>query len=465
MSSYKMQRDAAGNLVFADIGGATAQTYLVDIADQGNRLRGARDDGAGWLYSAPTGLVLPAGSMPPAIGTSLYARMAESSAIGTPPGGANTHTVSSVSAYYTALAAAADGDLIYLHGGNYGPLLVGTGGAMAAKRADPANPITTLNYPGETVRMAGASVKQGGSNNSFYLGDCTGLRFRGETLGRFVIDTPFGNGLRIECGASLEFDRMIIRNAGRGAGVSYGCMGLLAGGGNTAVPAGRRFIEDLQIWNSKIYNNGVLGGAGRDHQTYMGTGGSLKLSHSSEETGIRSGQMVNTVIYDGPAGSMMQFGDSCRDFILACCTIFRAYDPTAGSAVVLWDGRGASDPGSAWGTKNFLLVNSIISDNLRSAVIASDSKNAVNNQVKKTLAARNAAADFIATYGSFTGFSVDSDSHSWIDNDPGFVDATARDFRLTSGSFAKAKADPNFAPPYDITGAVRSVTPSLGAYE
>jgi len=88
--------------------------------------------------------------------------------------------------------------------------------------------------------------------------------------------------------------------------------------------------------------------------------------------------------------------------------------------------------------------------------------------VRDNLTYNNALGAYRPTYGSNVLFTVQS---SFTGN-PMYVDRTAKDFHLQTGSPALGKADPAYTPPYDKTGIARTLfsaggavmKPALGAF-
>lgn len=86
------------------------------------------------------------------------------------------------------------------------------------------------------------------------------------------------------------------------------------------------------------------------------------------------------------------------------------------------------------------------------------------NRVRNNLAYGNSNGDFLSYYGS-TSNTLFTLGPNFTDQDPRFVNAPGRDFRLQSASPAIGKADPAYAPPTDYDGRGRSGMPDLGALE
>ena len=367
--------------------------------------------------------------------------MPESSATKTlyvSPTGSDSNAGTLVAPYHTlgkALLAASSGTVVLLRGGSYGTTQI------TGRRFDPADPVTVRSYPGERAVFVGQSIY----TNAFYLGDCQGIRLRDLTF-----DAPYDTNIKFDTSQHIELDRSIVRNAGRSGSNGFGLI-VVSNSGATYT-----YSADVQVWNSTFYNNGVHGGAGYDHQIYLGSSGDLK--GTSVEAGLRGGVIANNIIYDGPVGFDLQLGDSARNVIVANNTFVHASDPVspAGTSIVVWDGQT-----NTWGTRDCLIVNNVFTNNVHSAVVAVLSQNATSNVVRNNLAFANGSADYVPNYGTKVGFTLGTNLAS---ANPLYVNYAGKNFHLQAGSPALGKSDPAYTPPTDITGAPRPSTPALGAY-
>ena len=343
-----------------------------------------------------------------------------------------------------ALSIAGDGTNIYVRGGSYGAQPV------AGRRFSPSNPVTVQGYPGETATFVGQTTY----TNAITLTDCQGIRLRDIT-----IDAPYNTNLKVDTSQHIDFDNLIIRNAGRSGTEGSGLL-VVSGSGHTFT-----YNDDIQVWNSTFYNNGKHGGNGYDHQIYFGSAGDLK--GTSVESGVRSGVFANNLVYDGPAGIGFQLGDSARNVIITNNTFVHAFDPysTAGSSIVVWNGQT-----NTWGTRNCLIVNNIFTNNVASAVIASNSQSAASNVVRNNLTYANGQADYVPTYGTLIGFTLVTNI---APANPLYVSYANKNFHLQIGSPALGKADPAYTPPRDGDGNARALyvdggsglsAPALGAF-
>jgi parallel beta-helix repeat protein len=425
---------AGGSCV--SIAGATTNSYMVASGDGGSALRVTVT--ATNPYGSATANSPATAAVPYTLGSALPPRMPESSGgavlyVSVTGSDSNAGTITSpVKTVKRALSLATAGTIIYLRGGSYGTTQV------SGYRFSPSNPVTIESFPRERAIFTG----QTSYTNAVYFSNCQGIRLRNLTF-----DAPYDTNLKLDTDQHIELDHLVIRNAGRSGTAGVG----LLVGSNSGFSL--TYSDDIQVWNSIFYNNGHVTGGGGDHQIYFGTSGNLK--GSTVESGVRSGVIANSLIYDGPAGYGLQLGDSARNVIVTNNTFVHAFDAApAGSAIVVWNGTTTT-----WGTRDCVIVNNIFTSNTEYGVVTSDSQNAPSNIVKNNLAFSNGAGNYHAAYGTKIGFTLGT---NLPDADPLFVDPANKDFHLTSGSPAIGKADAAYAPPADASGANRPVYPNAG---
>jgi hypothetical protein len=288
-----------------------------------------------------------------------------------------------------------------------------------------------------------------------------GIRLRDVTIA-----APYNTNLKIDSSQHVEVDHIVSKDSADNCSTSIGyhCgQGIIVvGGGGTAYAA--TYSDDVQIWNSRIYNNGGNSSTqdyAYDHGIYMCSGGSAV--GTSTESGCRSFVIANNLIYDQPDGYGIQLGDSARNGIVTNNTFDSATRGTdySGCGIIIW----SSGP---WGSSNNLIVNNIFSNNAANAICASVNKNPVGNVVRNNLSYNNyqacnwcRATNYDAVYGSYIGFTVGT---NLPDANPLYVNRTSGDFHLQASSPARGKADPAYTPPFDADGSPRSSSPALGAF-
>lgn len=430
--TYSWARCDSSGANCSSVAGASASTYVLATADGGHTVRvgvtATNSVGSGTATATATGVVgaVTGGTL----GSALPARMPESSGgaklyVSTSGSDSNSGTVTAP--YKTlnkALAVASSGTIVYVRGGKYAAQPV------ASHRFSPTNPVTIQSYPGETAIFVGNTSY----TNAVTLTDCQGIRLRDLTF-----DAAYNTNLKIDTSQHIDVDHVNIRNAGRSGTQGIGLL-VVSGSGHTLT-----YDDDIQVWNSVFYNNGIHGGGGYDHQIYFGSSGGLK--GTSVESGVRSGVFANNVVHAGPAGNMFQLGDSARNVIVTNNTFFHAYDPNVGTALVIWNGQT-----NTWGTRDCIVVNNIFANNVAHAVLASDSQNAASNVVRNNLTYANGQTDYQPRYGSLVGFTLGTNLGP---ADPLFMDPASANFNLKPGSPALGKALPAYTPPLDATGAAR----------
>jgi hypothetical protein len=352
------------------------------------------------------------------LGTKLAARMPESSV-------AHTTIVSPGANLNSTLASAVDGDVIQLHGGNYGPQ------SINGKNFSALNPVTITDFPGETPIMVGRSSGTG-SANALYVGTSSGIRIRGLTFDAKV-DTV---ELKIESSNDIEADGNTFRTAG--ANNSLAGTGILLG-------SGTGFVSNIQIWNNTIFKWGLnAAGTNQQHGIYAADGSNMTIA--------------NNLIYDGPQGYGIQAGPAVSNSIFTNNTIDGVVKL---SGMVVWTGTsGGSEP-----TNGNLIVNNIFSNNGGYAIFGCGGPvPATPNIVRSNLSFNNTSGDYNPIGCILSGnatFTVESPGFT---GDPLYVNRSARDYHLQAGSPALRKADPEYAPLMDKDGKARPTSPALGAY-
>jgi Protein of unknown function (DUF1565) len=402
--------------------------------------------GSATATSAATAVVNLAPSS--TLGTKLPARMPESSGSKTlyvAATGSDSNAGTLVAPFKTlskAFAAATDGTIIDVRAGVYGPQ------SVSNARFSPSNPVTVQSYPGETATFVGAST----FTNAVTLTNDQGIRIR-----KITIAAPSNCNLKIVTSQHIEVDQIVSKNAGRSpTSTTYGYQGILVAG-YPVTGGAYTYSDDIQIWNSRIFDDGATTAAQHDHGIYMCSAG----GYTAGEAGCRSFVIANNVIYSQETGHGIQLGDDARGGFIVNNTIDNTYRGTSysGCGIVVWGGL----------TSNDLIVNNIFSNSAANAVCASLGKNAIGNVVRNNLSFNNTTScdwcrkgiDYDPVYGSYTGFTVGTNVP---DANPLYVDRANSNFHLQAGSPARGKADPAYTPPRDADGNARSSGPALGAF-
>ena len=452
--SYGWVRCASSGGSCGPISGATSLTYAAASADTGSTLRvtvtATNSAGSATATSAATAVVTTAPSAPSTgLGAGLPPRMPESTGskslyLATTGSDSNSGTLTSpLKTLNKALSIAGDGTNIYVRGGSYGAQPV------AGRRFSPSNPVTVQGYPGETATFVGQTTY----TNAITLTDCQGIRLRDIT-----IDAPYNANLKVDTSQHIDFDNLIVRNAGRSGTGGVDCS-------SSAILVTRSPTTTTSRCGTARSTTTASRRHGYDHQIYLGSAGDLK--GTSDEAGLRGGVFANNLVYDGPTGYGLQLGDSARNVIITNNTFVHQYDPvsSAGSAIMVWNGQT-----NTWGTRDCLIVNNIFTNNVASAVISSLSQNATSNVVRNNLAFANGQTSYVPTYGTKVGFTLGT---NFASADPLYVNYANKNFHLQAGSPALGKADPAYAPPRDGDGNARALyvdggsglsAPALGAF-
>lgn len=378
--------DAAGASC-TDIVGATSTNYIVAAGDVGGTIRVRVSDGVTTATSSQTGVIGGVAPSPGTFGTSLPARMSEASGA--------TVTVTTLSGLQAALTGAAAGKIIQVRAGTYGA--GDTSSFSFTCSGTRANPVHVVPYPGDAQPVLAKLFQPSGG----------AIRFRGiaVTTNSYPTDPRFGQGGANPGGnvgfwinsTDVEIDGCDIRNA-----TMSGLFGM---------------ADRVQVWNSRIHNNGTTHD---DHGIYWGNGGA-------------SGVVANCVIdHNACFGFQIQYAST--GVIVTNCTLIYNGLSFAGSGTV--------QAGSA---NNILYVNCISAFNgefgYKSYVAA--------NTIRRCLAYGNPQG---ATYGPFA--SVDLVASG----DP-LLDGT---YKPGVGSAALGVGDPLYMPPLDYYGVARTVV-GLGA--
>jgi hypothetical protein len=372
-----------------------------------------------------------------------------------------------------ALSVSASGTIINLRAGSYGKQL------CSHKFFSPSNPVTIQSYPGERAIFIG----QTSYTNAVTLADITGIRIRNVT---FAARTNVN--LKLESVKHLEIDHIVSRDSGRSCDPSIpwpGCggQGLLVGG-YPITGWTNSWSEDVQVWNSTFTNNGGTtpdlsgrpgegGSFKHDHELYLGSCGSAYLG--TAKCGVWGYVLANNVFVDNPTGLALQLGDAAHNGIVTnntidnttTCQFSQAY---TGAGIVLYSNN---EPNASAGN---LFVNNIISNNCGPAFEGVTGRSLTGNVVRNNLGFHNSYSctwygcktEWDCTYGSYSTCTVGTNLSN---ADPKYADATAtfgsltKDLNLQTGSPALGKAEPAYAPPFDINGTPRPSAPALGAYQ
>jgi hypothetical protein len=333
-----------------------------------------------------------------------------------------------------AWALAASGTIIDLRGGTYTGYQV-----VQGRRYSAGNPVTLQSYPGETATFTGCASSC--PQNILYFGNDLGIRIRNITVtGR----TNTGSAIKLDDSSYVEIDHVVVHDV-------YG-NGALVGGGTVSGFA-QAFSDHIQIWSSVFYNTALNGGVAtnQSHGIYMGAGPAESVKH-----GVDGFVIANDVFYNQPNGYSIQLGDQASNGIVTNNTFDRAYGTASdsGSAIIVW-GAGP------YASSNDVIVNNLFTTNINHAVQANCAKPLTGISIRGNLGYSNGAPEYTGAYGSVVCFSVGT---NLADANPLYVNRTAGDFHLQSGSPARGKADPAYTPSADASGNARPATPALGAF-
>jgi hypothetical protein len=415
---------------------------------------------------------------PPNLGTSLPARMPESSgsAVYVSLSGSDTGAGSVASPFRTvgrAFQAASSGTTIYIRGGTYPERW-----DLRSRSFSTSNPVTIQNYPGESVVVAGDSTL---FENGFLLEDDQGIRVRGGVGGgSFTVSYPGGNGMKVDNSANIEVNHMVLKdNGGQGLLVSGDCC-----------YASRTFSSNVQVWDSTFTNNGIVyppcpypSGDIRcnnyiperhNHSIYYGAAGSYG---GGVRNGTEGGVIANNVIYDQDSGFGMRIGDGARGLIVTNNTVVHSYvtnptrDPYWGQGISMAT-DGSTD---GYQSQNIKVYNNLVAYSVAGVYGggATDmSSNMVDNNMTFGITSTDPDCSPDCNFNNHYGTTViyTRGTHNLASVDPLFVDyggpsaPRTRNFHLQAGSPALGKANPAYAPALDADGKPRPASPAIGAF-
>lgn len=353
---------------------------------------------------ADLSLTVPTASAPPTFGSSLPARIAQSTG--------SVTNVATTAELTSALSSVANGGII-----NITANLNGGGAILTITRAgSAAAPVTITSDPGVLI-------------TNFYQWNIRGsyLRFKGLNIGSATLD-----GIKIDTGANhIEIEKCKVHNSSR--------QGIIIGG------AGDQ-IADVQIWDSEIYINGTTGA------------GFNNLDHGVYATNTLRLTIANTLFYGNPNGFAMQIYPECVDTIITCCVSDEQLNTLGGGGGPLVIG---SETGQA--VTNLTAVGLLLTNGQLAAchIWAPSGSTRTNINVYDSIAYLTGSPQFETasgvTYTNCANASVD----------PLYVNRTARDYTLQAGSPAISKiqsARYGYVPALDKNGVAR-VTPDAGCYK
>jgi hypothetical protein len=206
--------------------------------------------------------------------------------------------------------------------------------------------------------------------------------------------------------------------------------------------------NDLQIYNCIFHDNGnTPTSTGADHSAYFGSQGNT----TTDPVGIDGWVIANCLFYDQGSGFNLQLGDSASNGYCVNNTFDHNFTSNTSAAnIMIW--RGGGTPSS-----NNLFLNNLITNSTHWGIFGTGSANS-SNVVRNNLVFGNASGN----YGGGATYTVTNTAST---SDPKYNNYAGKDFSLQSISPAKGKSEIDYTPPTDITGATRTSTPSLGAYE
>ena len=303
------------------------------------------------------------------------------------------------------------------------------------------SPITIRAYPGEQVLL----TNNVGEMPALYVARSGGVRIEGISF-----RSQYGDGIKVANSSNIE----IVGNTFD----SNGMMGIYVGGSGSS---GQTYSEDVQIWGNRFTGNGGWW-PNNDPYAVVGTHSIYYGGTPNNTDGIRHGTVdgviANNLFYDQPNGHHVQVGSQADGLIITNNTFVRAYQTNSRSANAVQ----IYGESNQYATKNVVVVNNVIADNLHRGVYGSG-PTMTSNTVRYNLAYNNPWGDFVPQYGSSTLFTLGPGNITGAD--PKFVNPGGDDFRLRSDSPAIGRADAAYAPPTDFTGNPRDSNPDIGAYE
>jgi hypothetical protein len=489
--AYQWQGCDSSGAACSAIAGATASKYTTASGDQGHALRvtvtASNTGGSGSAVSAATAAVQAAPAAPPAagLGSGLPARLPMSSGAGGTfyvdgTNGSDSASGSATAPWRTINKALATvplaGSIIKVLPGTYASS--GTNYVVQfSRQGSTSDPITLEAATPGTVTIVN------GNPSAWTLGawihDASGLRLQGLVF-HVAATANLNNGsdtLLIENADRIEVYDCTVNETGSNA--------LMVRGGT----ADGQTSDDVWFLDNTLRPSGTnpfaqVTGTGWTPDQYFGSKGSHWIyagqygSSTNWElsNGTRRLVIANNVFTGSTAGRDVQLGPQAQGSFVVNNTFYgnHAASVIGTSTGAVYAGGGVelftNSSNTAYQTGNNLVTNNLFVDLDGHAAYGSgptESGNIIRGNLAYNL--RNgsgnqgrASMDYEPSYdGTSTLFQLGTNV---ADSNPLFVNPSAYNFHLQSGSPALGLADPAYAYPYDADGTARSTTPALGAF-
>lgn len=338
-----------------------------------------------------------------------------------------TVDVTSMSALQTACNNAINGDTIRLKAPSGTAATFGGTLDWENHTYSTANPVTITMFPGHTVTLN--NVPGGSGTHDIFIKGLTGVRFL-----NLVIGGARNCGIKQDSCNDIEYNGCSVTATGQ----------VVEGEGILVVGQNNR----ISLMNNKTFACG-------EHGVYLGS------FAGATSYGISGLLVANHLSYDNfngagtsSGGYGLQLGDS---LVHARVVNFTTDGNGAGSSA---GGANLFSQGSVTGNhgQDVAFINGILSNNNHYGINGSGSTpNQATNFLTYCLGWNNPDGNF----SGGTMFNVVSPNITG--SDPSFVNRTAKNFKLNSGSPARAAGDASWMPSTDIDGTTRT-TADMGCY-